>query len=475
MIRMKSVSFQYANSAEGVFEIDLTIADGECVVLTGPSGGGKTTVTRIINGLAPSYYTGLLTGDIFLDKEPLTQILQYDLARQIGSVFQDPKSQFFSSELAGEVAFACENYGLPVEEIRKRTDQAITDFSLDELRNQNLDTLSDGEKQRVAIASVYAIRPGIYVCDEPTSNLDKKGAEQLADILRKLKSEGCTLVIAEHRLAWLRGIADRFVYIRDGRILWERSAGGMAGLSDEQRRIAGIREIIGSEAVNIPFSASPVNNSPALCVKELSCRKKDKIIFSDLGFSVYSGQITAITGHNGAGKTSLALILSGLWKESSGQVIVGGKRLRPAERRKKVWYSSNDTGTQFFTNSVTEELLLNLKHSEECLGKARNLLKKLGLYPYKDAHPASLSGGQKQRLSIACGLLSEREILIFDEPTSGLDGGNMEIIAKVLHDTAESGKCILIITHDTELMNRCCSRVIKMEDISETESVRLSI
>ena len=475
MIRMKSVSFQYANSAEGVFEIDLTIADGECVVLTGPSGGGKTTVTRIINGLAPSYYTGLLTGDIFLDKEPLTQILQYDLARQIGSVFQDPKSQFFSSELAGEVAFACENYGLPVEEIRKRTDQAITDFSLDELRNQNLDTLSDGEKQRVAIASVYAIRPGIYVCDEPTSNLDKKGAEQLADILRKLKSEGCTLVIAEHRLAWLRGIADRFVYIRDGRILWERSAGGMAGLSDEQRRIAGIREIIGSEAVNIPFSASPVNNSPALCVKELSCRKKDKIIFSDLGFSVYSGQITAITGYNGAGKTSLALVLSGLWKESSGQVIVGGKRLRPAERRKKVWYSSNDTGTQFFTNSVTEELLLNLKHSEECLGKARNLLKKLGLYPYKDAHPASLSGGQKQRLSIACGLLSEREILIFDEPTSGLDGGNMEIIAKVLHDTAESGKCILIITHDTELMNRCCSRVIKMEDISETESVRLSI
>ena len=475
MIQMKSVSFQYANSAEGVFEINLTIADGECVVLTGPSGGGKTTVTRIINGLAPSYYTGLLTGNIFLDKEPLTQILQYDLVCRIGSVFQDPKSQFFSSELAGEVAFACENYGLPVEEIRKRTDQAITDFSLDELRNQNLDTLSDGEKQRVAIASVYAIRPGIYVCDEPTSNLDKKGAEQLADILRKLKSEGCTLVIAEHRLAWLRGIADRFVYIRDGRIMWERNAVEMEELSDEQRRIAGIREIIGSEAVNIPFSASPVNNSPALCVKELSCQKKDKIIFSNLGFSIYAGQITAITGYNGAGKTSLALVLSGLWKESSGQVIVGGKRLRPAERRKKVWYSSNDTGTQFFTNSVTEELLLNLKHSEECLGKARNLLKKLGLYPYKDAHPASLSGGQKQRLSIACGLLSEREILIFDEPTSGLDGGNMEIIAKVMHDAAKSRKCILIITHDTELINRCCSRVIKMEDIAETESISCSI
>lgn len=490
MIQMKEVSFQYADSSEGVSEINLTIADGECVVLTGPSGGGKTTLTRLINGLAPSYYAGTLTGHMFLDKEPLAQILQHDLARQVGSVFQDPKSQFFSSELAGEVAFACENYGLPVAEIRRRTDHAIAAFSLDGLQSQNLDALSSGEKQRVAIASVYALHPNIYVCDEPTSNLDKKGTEQLAVILKKLKSEGCTLVIAEHRLAWLQGIADRFVYIRDGKILWERSAGEMETLSAKQRRAEGLREIvpirayrnsdaahgatlpvrkgIESEAGNLPLLASRINRSPTLCVKELSFQRKNKKIFGGLNLSLHAGQITAITGHNGAGKTSLALVLSGLWKESGGQVIVHGKKLRPAKRRKQVWYSSNDTGTQFFTNSVTKALLLHLERTEERLDRARNLLKKLGLYPYKDAHPAALSGGQKQRLSIACGILSERQILIFDEPTSGLDGGNMEIIAEVLRDTANLGKCILVITHDEELINRCCDCMVTMTESEST-------
>lgn len=464
MIQMKEVSFQYADSSEGVSAINLTVADGECVVLTGPSGGGKTTLTRLINGLAPSYYTGTLTGDIFLDGKPLSQIPQSELVRQAGSVFQDPKSQFFSSELAGEVAFACENYGLPAEEIRKRTDHAIAAFSLSGFRTQNLDTLSSGEKQKVAIASVYALRPGIYVCDEPTSNLDKKGAEQLALILKKLKAEGCTLVIAEHRLAWLHGIADRFVYIRDGKILWERSAKEMNEIPAKQRKADGLREVIESEAGSIPVSESHMNHTPSLCVNDLSFRGKQKNIFYDVNFSLYPGQITAITGHNGVGKTSLALVLSGLRKESSGQIMIGGKKLRPAERCKQVWYSSNDTGTQFFTNSVTEELLLHQERSDKRLERTRSILKQLGLYSYKDAHPASLSGGQKQRLSIACGILSDRPVLVFDEPTSGLDGGNMEIVAMVLKEAASLGKTILAITHDDELIRCCCNHIIEVNN-----------
>ena len=176
-------------------------------------------------------------------------------------------------------------------------------------------------------------------------------------------------------------------------------------------------------------------------------------------FSVPAGQITAITGHNGIGKTSLALVLSGLWKEESGQVVVDGRELSARERRKQTWFSSNDTGTQFFTNSVSEEVLLNMKHSDEHLEKARSLLKRLGLYRYKDVHPASLSGGQKQRLAIACGILSARTILIFDEPTSGLDGGNMKIIADVLREAADQKKVVLVITHDDELICRCDSEI----------------
>ena len=459
MIRMKDVSFRYLNSTEGVSGIDLMVNEGECVVFTGPSGGGKTTLTRLLNALAPSYYTGTLTGTISINGKSLTQMPQYTVARQIGSVFQDPKSQFFSSELAGEAAFACENYGFSAEEIRDRTDDAIVSFGLNGFRSRNLDVLSSGEKQKVAIASVYALRPDIYVCDEPTSNLDKTGAEQLATVFKQLKAEGHTIIIAEHRLSWLHGIADRFIYVRDGRVLWERNAVEMEQLSPEERERYGLREITEKGDRTIQTPTRNTDQFPALCVKSLSCRRKKTKIFRDINFSAPAGQITAITGHNGIGKTSLALVLSGLWKEESGQVVVDGRELSARERRKQTWFSSNDTGTQFFTNSVSEEVLLNMKHSEEHLEKARSLLKRLGLYRYKDVHPASLSGGQKQRLAIACGVLSDRTILIFDEPTSGLDGGNMKIIADVLREAADQKKVVLVITHDDELICRCDSEI----------------
>lgn len=459
MIRMKDVSFRYLNSTEGVSGIDLMVNEGECVVFTGPSGGGKTTLTRLLNALAPSYYTGTLTGTISINGKSLTQMPQYTVARQIGSVFQDPKSQFFSSELAGEAAFACENYGFSAEEIRDRTDDAIVSFGLNGFRSRNLDVLSSGEKQKVAIASVYALRPDIYVCDEPTSNLDKTGAEQLAAVFKQLKAEGHTIIIAEHRLSWLHGIADRFIYVRDGRVLWERNTAEMEQLSPEERERYGLREITEKRDRNILIPTRHTDQFPALCVKSLSCRRKKTKIFRDINFSAPAGQITAITGHNGIGKTSLALVLSGLWKEESGQVVVDGRELSARERRKQTWFSSNDTGTQFFTNSVSEEVLLNMKHSEEHLEKARSLLKRLGLYRYKDVHPASLSGGQKQRLAIACGILSDRTILIFDEPTSGLDGGNMKIIADVLREAADQKKVILVITHDDELICHCDSEI----------------
>ena len=158
----------------------------------------------------------------------------------------------------------------------------------------------------------------------------------------------------------------------------------------------------------------------------------------------------------------MAMVLSGLWKESGGNVMIGGQNLRAAERRRRVWYGANDTGTQFFTSSVTEELLLGDHRSQSRLERARELLKQLGLYGYKDVHPATLSGGQKQRLSLACGILSGRDVLIFDEPTSGLDGRNMRIIADILRNEADKGKTILVITHDGELIHQCCDRLVKI-------------
>ena len=179
MIELKNVSFQYEGSKDGIWNVNLSIAQGECVVLTGVSGCGKTTLTRLMNGLAPSYFSGSISGSVCIDDRDITGIAAWEIGTIVGSVFQNPKSQFFSSELAGEVAFGCENYGFPREEIQKRADESIESFSLPSVRKRSLDVLSSGEKQRVAIASVYATRPKVFVCDEPTANLDLEGIDQL--------------------------------------------------------------------------------------------------------------------------------------------------------------------------------------------------------------------------------------------------------------------------------------------------------
>lgn len=454
MIRFDHVNFQYADSDAGVADICLHVRKGECVVLTGPSGNGKTTLIRLINGLAPAFYTGRFSGCIQIDGKDRSGEPLWKRGKTVGSVFQDPGSQFFSSEMPGEVAFSCENYGFPHEQIVRRTDGAIRRFHLERLRSRSLDVLSSGEKQRTAVASVYAMNPPVYVCDEPTANLDGKGIEELREVLQSLKQEGCTLLIAEHRLFWLMDLADRFVYIRDGAVQWERTPEQMRKLSSESLEQLELRAVWQYRSTRL---SPPIGiGTPILSLRGLSCKRRNHTIWENLNLAAWAGQIIAITGHNGAGKTTLAKIVAGLERPSKGGIFLHSRKSGPAKRRKSCWYSSNNTGAQFFTNSVTEELLLGVSRTEERLEKARNLLKKFALYPYKDAHPAILSGGQKQRLSIACGLLSGREILLFDEPTSGLDGGNMRKIASSLAEAAAEGKTILVITHDEELIQACC-------------------
>ena len=459
MIELTRASFQYENSDRGVQDISLSVKGGECVVLTGLSGCGKTTVTRLVNGLAPSYYPGAFSGSVRIDGKDISRLSTWEIGRLVGSVFQDPKSQFFSSELAGEVAFPCENYGLSAREIRERTDAAIEALKLSRLRDRAVDVLSSEEKQRAAIASVYAMKPKVFVCDEPTANLDAAGTRQLAQTLRQLKAQGFTLLLAEHRIDWLMGIADRFLYLRDGRIEAEYAPRDLLLLPETDVLGMGLRSPHEGKG---PPAPSVLDESPAvLKTAGLSKRIRKEVIFEDISLSVPEGSVTAITGQNGVGKTTFAQILCGLAKQTRGHIPIDGKKARAAVRRREIYYCGNDMSTQFFTASVAEELL-NTELTEESKDRARNLLKEFGLYEYRDAHPSALSGGQKQRLAIACAIFSGRRILILDEPTSGLDGQNMRLIAERLRSEARNGRTILVITHDRELIESCCDNVVEV-------------
>lgn len=480
MITIRNLRFQYDAAPEinALYGIDLEIRKGECIVLTGESGCGKTTLTRCINGLIPNFFEGTLTGEILYEGVPVNKLEQYELSRKIGTVFQDPRSQFFAVNTTDEVAFGCENLAFSTERINQNVDAAFSRMNIDVLRDRSLFGLSSGEKQRLAVASIYAMDTDVIVLDEPTANLDGETIQNLRELLFTLKAEGKTLIISEHRLSWLVGIADRYVYMRKGRIEKIWGAAEAACLSPDVLREYGLRSI---QNVLFPTKKTPARSD----ANELTCQNlciyygKQEIIH-DLNFHFTwgeEGQIIGIVGANGSGKTTFSKVLCGLMAPRTGEIRLNGKKMTHRELLKKTYFVMQDADYQLFTESVAHEMELaarknKQKNAHASKEETTSILDRFGLAEYSERHPLSLSGGQKQRVTIAASIAAKSDILVLDEPTSGLDGRNMLRLKNILRELKKQGMLIFIVTHDAEFLEGLTDELLTISNKEENMDKR---
>lgn len=468
MVELKNVSFRYGAGnvectyASSLKNIDLTVKTGECVLLTGPSGCGKTTILRLINGLIPHFYSGALSGDIFIDGDSVKDRELYDTALIIGTVFQNPRTQFYNVDTTGELAFGCENRGLPEQEIYTRIDRTVAHFRMASLMDRNIFRLSDGEKQKIACASVNVSEPKIILLDEPSANLDYTATLMLRELILRWKAEGKTIIAAEHRIAYLWDIIDRAVVLRDGEIVGEFIGSGKEELTQNQLTQMGLRTTVMESPAEMQMDSFREGDRPiTLRNFHFAYHGEKKNIVDIPILQIAAGQITAIVGANGAGKTSFLNCLCGLEKRCKGTLEYEGKLYDSKSRKKLCFMVMQDTGNQLFTESVLDEVLISLKKGTANEKEtAMEIIRNLDLADFADRHPQSLSGGQKQRLAIACALASGRELLLLDEPTSGLDYAHMKETASLLEKLRSMGTTILVVTHDSELIRACCTRRI---------------
>ena len=482
-ISLKNISFSYSDSLDDAIlkNLNLELRSGECVVLAGESGCGKTTISKLINGLIPHYHSGTMDGDVLLGGKNTADMTLAEISRVVGSVFQNPRSQFFNIDTDCELAFGCENLGMDPKEIKQRVENVVQEFHLEHLLGRSIFNLSGGEKQKIACASVSATGPEIFVLDEPSANLDLKTIADLKEIVSRWKKARKTVVIVEHRLYYLRDVADRICYVKNGQIAYEWTPAELEAKGPEYAASLGLR-CLNLEQLNEKGDARWSLSRPMsrdghdkIAVNVHDCHSRldrespsstESITFNNLTFSYHRkhpildidrlelpcGQITALVGHNGAGKSTLAQVLCGLQ---------GSWLQKRAARKRGTYLIMQDVNHQLFTESVLDEVLLGMKPQNEKL--ALEILDGLNLKQYTENHPMALSGGQKQRVAIGSGISSGCDIVVFDEPTSGLDYRQMLAVSATLKKLAASGKTLLVITHDPEFILNSCQSVIRME------------
>ena len=482
-LHLRGVSYAYPTGQRVLDDIDLDIAPGSLTLVCGASGSGKSTMLRLLNGLIPHFHDGKLTGRVLIDDEEVPSVPIERSGLRTATVFQNPASQFFTTTVSDELAFAPQNYQVPAQEIRRRRADALEELGITDLAGRDLRGLSGGQTQKVACAQALAQQTPVILLDEPTSNLDPSAIDDVRATIERLKTAGRTLVVAEHRIYFLRGLVDEAVIMGQGRVLHRMTGEELWRIGQARRKELGLRTLERPRLATSPIPvaalaghadgaaddavsgverpsratggalrAEPdeVPGEPRkedLRVENLKVERGGRLILDIPELTFPAGAITGVIGANGIGKTTLARAVCGLQRTRRGaRVSCDGKELAAGQ----AFLVMQDVHRQLFAESVSQEASFPQ-------------LTRLDLADLADRHPLSLSGGQKQRLVIATAIDQDARVVILDEPTSGVDHRHLVAIAAELRDLAREGRVVIVISHDIEFLNECADYVVEIE------------
>ena len=488
MIDVASLSFSYVSEltgdrVEALKDVDLSADAGSLTLVCGASGCGKSTLMKALTGLVPQMTPGELDGVVRINGRNLADVALTDVGHLCSSVFQNPRTQFFCDTVAEELAFCGENYGRERVTLRQQSERAAKLMGISHLMERKLTTLSGGQLQKVALACALASGAPVLLADEPTSNLDPAAISEVRAALKVLKEQGLTIVVVEHRLHFLRGLADQVLLMESGRVTRRWNGAEFFSMGQAQRRSLGLRTLVDpgppetwvgqvqaghqeKQAGRQEKQAGRQENREATPSQvRLSCRGLSfaygaSPVFEGLDADFPAGQITCIAGANGVGKTTLVRVLCGLAAPSSGSISMDGVPASRKTRRSACALVMQDTGRQLFSDTLAGELTIGASHASGQSGE--QLLADFDLANLGERHPLSLSGGQKQRLVIAAARATGRPIVILDEPTSGVDARHLDSITATLRRIADEGAAVVVVTHDGEFAAACADRLITL-------------
>ncbi len=449
MLKINNLAIKY-NEQKVIDDVSLEFKAGEVSVITGQSGSGKSSILKAINGVIPHFIKAEITGDFKLNDVDITADDLETRSVYTSSVFQNPKTQFFTIRTEDEIAFGLENQNMPRDEIFETIDKYTALLGTKDLLNRNIFDLSGGEKQILAVTSVVALDKEIYLFDEPSSSLDMNTIHRLAKAIAYLKSVGKIVIIVEHRLFYLKELMDNLYIIENGKAIKVEKENITADvIKSYNLRTLDKIEIDKNDnyIVNKMFEKVDVSDAYLQCMDYKFKYAKQQPIF-DMNCGFEQG-IHFIIGKNGVGKTTFMRALCGLNKMKKAKTLIDSKLIK--RHYEYISLVMQDVNYQLFTESVDKEI--SIVSDDEALKE--KVLKQLGLWQYKENHPQSLSGGEKQRLLFAMCICSKKPIVILDEPTSGLCKYNMDIMIDNIREMAKLGKTVIIVTHDYEFIDNC--------------------